>query len=227
MKKTINKIDCIVENPGNERVVVLIHGFGADYRDLAPLHEYLDPDGQFTWVFPNGPVSVPLGMAMEGRAWFEIPMEELQREIASGIPRDYSNLSPKGFSQALSQMHGLIFELLQDHKEIVIGGFSQGGMMASHLLGACGVSLKGAILYSTVLLDTARLEKSISGMESAPFLQSHGRQDPVLAMSNGKKLFDVLEKNKFKGEWLEFNGGHEIPMQVLQKSAQFLKNLSK
>ncbi|MCC6137437.1 MAG: esterase [Bdellovibrionaceae bacterium] len=225
MKKTINKIECIIENPGNERVVVLIHGFGADCRDLAPLHEYLDPDGKYTWVFPNGPISVPLGMAMEGRAWFEIPMEELQREIASGIPRDYSNISPKGFTQAVSQMQGLIFELLQDHKEIIIGGFSQGGMMASHLLGACGESLKGAILYSTVLLDTVRIEKSISGMEKVPFIQSHGRQDPVLAISNGKKLFDILEKNKFKGEWVEFSGGHEIPMQVLQKSAHFLKNL--
>lgn len=223
MKKTINNLECIVENPGNDRAIVLIHGFGADCRDLAPLHKYLDPKSQFTWIFPNGPVSVPLGMAMEGRAWFEIPMEELQKEIASGTPRDYTHLSPKDFAKVLMQMEGLIFELLQDHKEIVIGGFSQGAMMASHLLGACGDALSGAILYSGVLLDVARLEKSLAGLKPVPFLQSHGRQDPVLFINNGKKLFDVLKSKNFQGEWLEFNGGHEIPMSVLQKSAQFLQ----
>lgn len=225
MKKTINNIECIVENPGNSRVVVLIHGFGADYRDLAPLGEMLDPEGQWTWVFPNGPISVPLGMAMEGRAWFHIPMEELQREIETGVHRDYTNLSPKGFDKALQQMEGLIFELSQEYSEIVVGGFSQGAMMASHLLGACGPLLKGAILYSTVLLDLPRLEKSIGALESKPFLQSHGRQDPVLYVNNGKKLFDTLRGKNWKGEWLEFNGGHEIPMPVLQRTAQFLKSL--
>lgn len=227
MKQTLNNLDCIVENPGNQRVVVLIHGFGADYRDLAPLHEYLDPQGNWTWVFPNGPVSVPLGMAMEGRAWFEIPLAELQREIESGIPRDYSALSPKGFDKALAQLEGLIFELLDQYKEVVVGGFSQGGMMASHLLGACGESLKGALLYSTVLLDQQRLEKSLTSLKDIPFLQTHGRQDPVLAISNGKKLFDQLQKHEFKGEWLEFNGGHEIPTPVLQRSQQLLKNILK
>lgn len=225
MKKTINNIECIVENPGNSRVVVLIHGFGADYRDLAPLGEMLDPEGQWTWVFPNGPVSVPLGMAMEGRAWFQIPIEELQREIETGVHRDYTNLTPQGFERVLQQMEGLIFELSQEYKEIVVGGFSQGAMMASHLLGACGPALKGAILYSTVLLDLARLEKSTSTIEGCPFLQSHGRQDPVLYINNGKKLFDVFKNKNWKGEWIEFNGGHEIPRPVLQRTAQFLKSL--
>lgn len=225
MKQTINHLDCIVENPGNERVIVLIHGFGADCRDLASLGEYLDPQGEWTWVFPNGPVSVPLGMAMQGRAWFEIPIAELQREIESGIPRDYAHLKPKGFDKALSQLQGLVFELLASHKEIVIGGFSQGAMMASHLLGACGSSLKAGLLYSGVLLDVERLETSLEGLDAVPFLQAHGRQDPVLAVQNAKKLFDVLKNKNLKGEWLEFNGGHEIPMSVLQKSLQLLKNI--
>ncbi len=225
MKLTINGIECIVENPGNSRAVVLIHGFGADFRDLLSLNEYLDPNGQWTWVFPNGPVSVPLGMAMEGRAWFEIPIAELQREIETGTPRDYSNSSPKGFDKALAQLEGLVFELLEKHSEIVVGGFSQGGMMASHLLGACGPALKAALLYSTVLLDAARLDKSAVNLKDVPFLQTHGRQDPVLSIQNAKKLFDSLKSKNLKGEWLEFNGGHEIPIQVLQRSQQLLKSI--
>lgn len=225
MKKTINGIECIVENPGNTRVIVLIHGFGADYKDLATLSSFLDPDEEWTWVFPNGPMTVSLGMGMQGRAWFSIPMEELQREIATGIHRDYSDQTPKGFENAVSQMQGLIFELLAEHKDIVVGGFSQGAMMASHLMGACVGALKGAIFYSTALLDTPRFEKSIADSPKVPFLQSHGRQDPVLQINNGKKLFDLLINKQWHGEWMEFNGGHEIPMPVIERSAQFLKKL--
>lgn len=226
MKKTINQLDCIVENPQNKRAVVLIHGFGADFRDLAPLHEYLDPEGHWTWIFPNGPLTVPLGMAMEGRAWFHIPMDELQREIATGVPRDYSNLSPQGFSQALSQLGGMIFELTQSYDEIVVGGFSQGAMMASHVLADCGAHLRGALLYSSVLLDQQRLQVSLEKVGPVPFLQSHGSQDPVLSINNGKKLFSLLQKRGWAGEWLEFRGGHEIPMMVLQRSAQLLAKLT-
>lgn len=225
MKKTINNIDCIVENPGTSRVVMLIHGFGADYRDLATLGEMLDPDSKWTWVFPNGPLSVALGMGMEGRAWFSIPIEELQREMETGVRRDYSDQTPKGFEKAIQQMEGLIFELLEEYDEIVIGGFSQGAMMASHLLGACGEKLKGAIFYSTAMLDTKRLDKSLAVLKPVPFIQSHGRQDSVLYINNGKKLYDHLKEKGWKGEWIEFNGGHEIPMPVLARTVQFLKGL--
>ena len=53
--------------PTAERVLVLIHGYGADERDLGGLLPYLDPDGHFLTVLPRGPVAAPPGFA-----WYDI-----------------------------------------------------------------------------------------------------------------------------------------------------------
>ena len=49
------------------RLLVLVHGYGADEHDLAPLAPHLDPDGEFFTVCPRGPNSV-MGF---GAGWYE------------------------------------------------------------------------------------------------------------------------------------------------------------
>ena len=36
------------------RLLLLVHGYGADEHDLAPLAPYLDPEGLFFTVCPGG-----------------------------------------------------------------------------------------------------------------------------------------------------------------------------
>ena len=52
--------------PG-DRLLVLLHGFGADENDLAPLVQHIDPDGRFTSVCFRAPIDLdPFGAA-----WYE------------------------------------------------------------------------------------------------------------------------------------------------------------
>ena len=52
--------------PG-DRLLVLLHGFGADENDLAPLVQHIDPDGRFTSICFRAPIDlVPFGAA-----WYE------------------------------------------------------------------------------------------------------------------------------------------------------------
>ena len=52
--------------PG-DRLLVLLHGFGADENDLAPIVQHIDPDGRFTSVCLRAPIDlVPFGAA-----WYE------------------------------------------------------------------------------------------------------------------------------------------------------------
>ena len=45
IRSTIDGIDCItVTRPNATKTVMILHGFGADMNDLAPLHSQLDPD---------------------------------------------------------------------------------------------------------------------------------------------------------------------------------------
>jgi phospholipase/carboxylesterase len=225
MRKQIGGIECIVENPGQSNVVVLLHGYGADFTDLAPLSDMMDPAGEWTWVFPNGPETVDIGYHMTGRAWFPISVEDLQKAMLTGQFKDYAGSTPQGLEQILPQLEDLVVELKKDHKNIVLGGFSQGGMMASHLLKSAGEHLKGALLLSTVLLNSEKLRASLEGLPAKAFLQSHGSKDTVLPVKQGMDLFQFLKKAGWEGRWVEFSGGHEIPPVVLQKSQEFLKRL--
>ncbi len=57
----------VVGNPEAERVLLLVHGYGADERDLGALLPYLDPEGNFLTVLPRGPVAAPPGFG-----WYDI-----------------------------------------------------------------------------------------------------------------------------------------------------------
>ncbi len=225
MRKQIGGFECIVENPGSSNAVVLFHGYGADYSDLAPLADMMDPEGEWTWIFPNGPQTVDIGYAMTGRAWFPISVEDLQKAMMTGQAKDYSAAQPQGLDTILASLEVMIDDLKKEHSGLVLGGFSQGGMVASHLLPKAGEQLKGALLLSTVLLNQTQLQNSLEGVTGKPFLQSHGSQDPVLSVAQGMALYQFLKKKGWQGRWAEFAGGHEIPPMVLNKSREFLKSL--
>lgn len=226
MRTQIANLDCIVENEGSSNAVILFHGFGADFSDLVPLAEYMDPEGDWTWIFPNGVQRVEIGGGMTGRAWFPIPMAELEEAMRTGRPKDYSFSEPPQLASVLGEARMLVDDVKKDYDKIVIGGFSQGAMMAAHLLGDVGDKLAGAILLSTALLHKKGLEESLARAKPVPFLQSHGSADQMLHISQGQGLYKLLKEKGWKGSWAEFGGGHEIPMDVLRKGQAFLKSLA-
>ena len=50
----------VIAGTNAERVLLLVHGYGADEQDLAGLLPYLDPDGYLAVVLPRGPIPVEL-----------------------------------------------------------------------------------------------------------------------------------------------------------------------
>ncbi len=52
--------------------------------------------------------------------------------------------------------------------------------------------------------------------------QSHGRQDSVLAFSGGEGLRDALVTGGADVEFHPFQGGHEIPMPILDGLSKFI-----
>jgi phospholipase/carboxylesterase len=225
MRTQIANFQCIVENPGQSNAVVMFHGFGADYSDLASLADMMDPDGDWTWIFPNGPTKVDIGGGMTGRAWFPIDIEALNQSLITGVPRDYAAAEPPEFNKILPDLKFFIEELKTQYPRLVLGGFSQGGMIATHLLGTAGASLCGAILLSTVLFNQKALEASLIDTPAKSFFESHGSRDPMLHIKYGQMLYQFLKKKGWKASWLDFPGGHEIPMPVMAKASIYLKSL--
>lgn len=216
MHKKIGKLECLVRPGDNEDInVVLLHGFGANADDLYPLADFLDPEEEFNFYFPNAPHRVDIGGGFTGLGWFPIPLRMLEVGV------DFTKVRPPGLDESRDIVSDLVFHL--NSKKLYLGGFSQGAMIATEVTLNQADDVEGLIIYSGTLLDEDGWAKKASALKSKRYLQSHGMQDPVLPFSYAQKLNAMLKSAGAVGDFLGFNGGHEIPLPVLKKTAEFLR----
>jgi phospholipase/carboxylesterase len=215
----INGIECLQvlgKDPGVG--VIMLHGYGANMHDLYPLWELWHMDS-LNWYFPNGIKSLNLG-PYEGRAWFNIDVVALERAMREGKNRDLKSSIPPELDEVLSCLVGFVGQVAQKHKRIILGGFSQGAMCASHLVMKENLPIEGVILLSGALLAESKFPKTARPI---PFYMSHGTLDPILSIEGARDLEHKLQSLHFPGKLHPFKGGHEIPSHVIQEVKDFLK----
>lgn len=201
--------------------VIFLHGYGASMHDLFPLWELWHMD-KFNWYFPNGILPLQPGY-QQGRAWYSIDFEALQRAMQTGTHRKMAQELPAELESTLRELESMILELSKKHKTIILGGFSQGAMCVSHLAMSENLKVDGLILLSGSLLADSKMPKVAKGI---PFYQSHGTGDPVLHIDGAKALEAKLHALNFTGKLHAFNGGHEIPSVVIGEVRNFLNQFS-
>ena len=209
----------------NRPTCVLFHGYGASGLDLYSLGTILNEEGglDFHWVFPQGPVEIPFSPGYSGWAWFPIDMEALQRAMATGSFRNFAETDPKGMDEVRSKIDSL-FELLNLKPETtILGGFSQGAMVSLDKVLRSPNQYLALLELSGTLYHEKRIREESKKLSGYTFFQSHGKSDPVLSFSAAKRLYEILKSSGWAGEFVEFDGGHEIPQVVLQKMYEFLK----
>lgn len=203
------------EGGGDGPLLLLCHGYGAPGDDLVPLGQQLGRTVRF--ACPAAPLVLDRSVPPElsGRAWWHIDMLELQRAV---MLRDYKTLTertPAGLAESRAQLLELLDVLERDHaaprERLVLGGFSQGAMLATDVtLHAARPPAALAILSGSLIARQEWLPL-MKGRAGLPVLQSHGRADPVLAFSIAESLRDELSSAGLNLEFLPFSGGHGIP----------------
>ena len=150
------------------RLVVLLHGVGADGNDLiglAPFYQRAVPDALF--VAPNGPEA--FDMAPMGYQWFSL--QDFQPETRLNGVRAAAPVV-NAFIDGLLAQHGLT------ESDLVLIGFSQGAMVALHVGLRREPSVAGIISHSGMLVGPELLNDEIK--VRPPVLLSHGSYDQVL-----------------------------------------------
>lgn len=217
-KNDQNELEYIFEKRNSKKLVILIHGYGANMHDLFDLSQYLDREGGYDFIFPNGPIKIQMGFGYEGSAWFPIDMSELEKHIRAGTFRSFSKINPEGLKESLALLKDFIVSLEDNYDEIILGGFSQGAMLTSLLLKEFK-TIKKALLFSGNLLAKELFDSDYSHLQ---FVQSHGTKDPVLGFSGAKELYEELINKGAKGEFISFAGGHEISLDALEAANKLL-----
>jgi phospholipase/carboxylesterase len=225
-KRRVGNLECIeVLNETDTALpwVILFHGFGADCHDLATLADYIPDSSKYNWLFPNGIVGADMGGGWtQGRAWWQIDILALQVAMSRGESRDMSQLIPEGLKKARDEAFKGIAQLGVAWDQIVLGGFSQGSMLAVDLYFNAPQTPKGLIIYSGTALALNTYEPLTSARAGQKFFQSHGKSDAVLGHKEAQKLEGFLTNHGLKGQMLSFSGGHEIPPAVLQGTGKYL-----
>ncbi|MBV2168271.1 MAG: serine esterase, partial [Bdellovibrio sp.] len=131
----------------------------------------------------------------------------------------------KGLSKAYDMAMEMIRQMKVPWNKIVLGGFSQGAMLATELYLRAPETPAGLVIMSGTLLHQEEWKKHIPARAGQRFFQSHGEMDPILGFKQAQKLETLLTQNGMKGSLLSFRGGHEIPPQVLTKIGEYLNTI--
>ncbi len=211
---------------GTGPVVILLHGWGAPGDDLVPLGSEIDAPTGTRFVFPEAPLSLQMGFG-ESRGWWMLDLEQRQREIAAGRARDLSRRIPEGLAEARARVMALLDE--SEHclgaQQIVLGGFSQGAMLACDVALHSGKPLAGLVMLSGTLLAADEWTPLMAKRKGLRVFQSHGSMDPLLQFSMAEQLRDLMTQSGLSVEWVGFRGGHELPGIVLDKLGGFLRTV--
>jgi phospholipase/carboxylesterase len=199
-----------------KRLVVFLHGYGADGNDLIELGKMwqpLLPDTAF--VSPHAPE--PCGQAPMGRQWFNL------------FTRD-TNERWTGVNQAQPVLESFLDKELTRRNlpasALALVGFSQGTMMALHVGLRRASPLAGIVGYSGLLaLDEKGTPETLAAeiRSRPPVLLVHGDQDELIPLQALFHASQTLAALDVPVEWHISQGvGHGIDQEGLRHGGQFL-----
>lgn len=224
--RQLGKIQCQeINNNDDAPWIIFFHGYGADCNDLFSLSEMISPKKEYNWLFPNGFLEVPIGPGWMGRAWWSVDMMEIQEAASRGEHRDFSDITPQGMPKAFDLVSEMIKQMRVPWNKIILGGFSQGAMLATELYLQAPETPAGLVIMSGTLLHQQNWKNLIPNRTGQRFFQSHGTADPILGFKQAQKLETLLTQNGMKGSLMSFRGGHEIPPQVINKITEYINSL--
>ena len=176
----------VVRGSESDRLLLLLHGYGADERDLGGLLGYLDPEGHFVAVLPRGPIAAPPGFS-----WYD---------MAAGDPQAVAD----GFTEALTAIDDLLDAACEEHgmqrADAVVGGFSQGAGLALALaLGPTDRARPAGVLAMSPFVAPGLLQVDLEGARDVAVLLQHGTDDPMVPAAATRELAEGPGRRRHPG----------------------------
>jgi phospholipase/carboxylesterase len=212
-------------DPGSGRakqLVVLLHGYGADGRDLIEIGRQWRPwlpDAAF--VAPNAPE--PCAMAPMGRQWFSL--SNRRPDAREGADERWAGVV-KARPALDAFLDAELTRLGVDESNLALVGFSQGTMMALHVGLRRKLAPASILGYSGVLIGPERLQEATARDRRGgrpPILLIHGDQDAVIPFEALLLSSEELAKADFPTQWhLSIGVGHGIDNSGLRHGGLFI-----
>ena len=195
-----------------QQLMILLHGVGADGKDLIELAPHLGqifPNAAF--VAPNAPNRYDQGLS--GYQW-----------ISSGIRVEADAV--EAVKAAADILNAFIDEELRSTglgpQNLALIGFSQGTMMSLYIAPRRAQPIAGVLGYSGRLVGGDQLASEI--VSRPPIFLAHGEMDPVVPIESMDVAEKILSESGFSVQTLRRpNLGHSIDEDGLVQGTQFLR----
>ena len=169
----------------DDSLVIFLHGYGADGKDLLgladPLAEHM-PDTVF--LAPDAPEQS--AMNPMGYQWFPIPWIDGSSEEEAEL----------GMSHAVNDLNAFLDMVMDDldleADRVVLVGFSQGTMMSLHVAPRRAAAFAGVVGFSGRLLQPDVLADEVKSRP--PVLLIHGDQDDVVPPQSLSEAAGALQE---------------------------------
>ena len=155
----------------------------------------------------NAPIELSFGYIPGSYSWFDTDEKTLET-ITNSVTLIKSTLD------LIMQKHEI------PYSEMVIGGFSQGGMVATHIGLTQKINFKGVISMSSRLL-----QDDVQITNQSPVFISHGTNDQVISVEEGRKSREILEKLECTVSYKEYGMAHEIRQETINDLKEWLRKI--
>ena len=190
-----------------DRLMILIHGKGADELDLEGLVPHIDPEGRFLVVLPRAPLALPPGFQ-----WYE----------SGGFPKVGAH-----FAESLDALDGVLDEICKEQgyarEQSVVAGFSQGASLTL----ALGFRRSdrprpaGLLAMSGFLPEPDGVEFDFTG--PPPVFVAHGTNDDLIPADLGRAAATALAGHDVPVVYREYPMGHQVALEELHDIAAWLR----
>jgi thioredoxin 1 len=203
----------MIKGSSAERLLLLVHGYGADEQDLGGLLPYLDPDGVFAAVMPRAPIAAP---GAPGYMWYD---------MGGG-----GDLTAQ-FTTALDELDQLVDEQCDLlgflRSDAIFAGFSQGGGLALALgLFSAPDGQPRARPAGVLAMSPAAMTGPVDdGARDVPVLIQHGSNDPLIPVQRSRDLARDLREFGIPTVYREYPMEHQVAIEGLRDARTWLTDV--
>ena len=189
--------------PGKPPLLVLLHGYGADEKDLLPVVVRLDP--RLAVASLRAPIQIREGSYSWLGGNSEADLENARRTVLESIDQ-------------------IVTAGNADAGRVYVAGFSQGAMLALAIALTEPQKIAGAAVLSGRLAAAVRDRHAPPDLlRGFPILVTHGTEDRQIPIRSARDIHKALKPLSIDLEYHEFEIGHSISDQTVSVLDQWLR----